>query len=327
MSAAEHGDTGEPGDPAEPGDLERRYAAELAWAGAHVPVTGPPTARERPWATVLRLPTGDGPVWLKATAPAARAEVGLYGVLAARAPEAVLVPLARDEDRGWLLLPDGGPTVRDGAPERVAAAVADAMPVHAALQRAVVPARAEMLAAGLPDASPAVLPERLEEALAVTGLDDDVPRRRALVARWAAELDGGPGADLVTVDHQDLHPGNVLTATDEHGPRFYDWGDAVLAHPFACLLVALGGLARTLGVGPDDPAVTTARDAYLDGFADLAGHDDLVRTATVACRAAVVARALTWHRAVGGAVPEHRFAGAPRATLATLGNPSPFDAV
>ncbi|HEY2225915.1 phosphotransferase [Actinomycetospora sp.] len=311
---------------AEPGDLERRYAAELAWAAAHTTITGPPTARERPWSTVLCLPTPTGPVWLKATAPAARAEVGLYGVLAARAPRAVLVPLARDEDRGWLLLPDGGPTLRDGPPGQVAAAVAAAMPVYAALQRAVAPARAEVLAAGVPDASPAALPARLEEALAVTGLDDDVPRRRGLVARWAGELADGPGADLVTVDHQDLHPGNVLSATPEHGPRFYDWGDAVLAHPFACLLVALGGLARTLGVAPDDPAVTTARDAYLDGFSDLAGHDDLVRAAVLACRAAVVARALTWHRAVG-AVPEHPFAGAPRSTLATLGNPSPFDAV
>ena len=96
---------------------------------------------------------------------------------------------------------------------------------------------------------------------------------------------------------------------------------------FACLLVALGGLARTLGVAPDDPAVTRACDTYLDGFADLAGHADLVRTADLACRAAVVARALTWHRAVGAAGPEHPFASAPRDTLATLGNPVPVDTV
>lgn len=305
------------------GEFERRYAAELAWAGAHVRITGPPTVRERPWSTVLRLPTPDGPVWLKAIGPSARAEVGLYRVLAARAPEAVLVPLARDDDRGRLLLPDGGPTLRNGPPGAVAAGVVAAMPVYAQLQRAVAPARAEVLVAGVPDASPAALPERLEEALAVTGLDDGVPRRRVLVARWATELADSPGADLVTVDHQDLHPGNILS----RGPRFYDWGDAVLAHPFACLLVALGGLARTLGVAPDDPAVTTARDAYLDGFADLARHADLVRTAELACRAAIVARALTWYRAVGTAGPEHPFAAAPRDTLATLENPSPFDAV
>jgi hypothetical protein len=305
------------------GDLESRYADALAWAAGHVRPTGPPTARERPWSTVLRLPTADGPVWLKVTTPTARAEVRLYRVLAERAPDAVLVPLARDDGRGRLLLPDGGPTLRDGPPERVAAGVAAALPVYAALQRAVAPTRAEVLRAGVPDASPAALPARFAEALAVTGLDDDVARRRALVAQWAARLAEAPGADLVTVDHQDLHPGNVLA----YGPRFYDWGDAVLAHPFASLLVALGGLARTLGVGPDDSAVRTARDAYLDGFADLAGHDELVRTADLACRAGVVARALTWHRAVGAAGPDHRFAQAPRRTLAVVGSPSPFDAV
>jgi hypothetical protein len=305
------------------GDLEARFGEELAWAADHVAITGPPHPRERPWSTVLRLPTADGPVWLKVTTPAARAEVRLYRVLAGRAPEAVLVPLARDDERGLLLLPDGGPTLRDGPPERVAAGVTAALPVYAALQRAVAPVRAEVLGAGIPDASPAALPARFEEALAATGLDDDVPRRRALVANWAHELAGSPGADLVTVDHQDLHPGNVLA----YGPRFYDWGDAVLAHPFASLLVALGGLARTLGVGPDDSAVRTARDAYLDGFADLAGHDELVRTADLACRAGVVARALTWHRAVGAAGPDHRFAQAPRRTLAVVGSPSPFDAV
>ncbi|MCD2193037.1 aminoglycoside phosphotransferase family protein [Actinomycetospora endophytica] len=299
------------------------HTDELAWAAEHVRITGEPVARARPWSTVLRLPTPDGPVWLKATTPAARAEVGLYRVLAARAPEAVLVPLARDDDRGWLLLPDGGPTLRDGPPEQLAAAVATALRIYARLQRAVAPAHAEVLATGVPDATPAALTDRFDEAVAATGFDDDVPRRRALVARWAAGLTDAPGADLVTVDHQDLHPGNIL----RRGPRFYDWGDAVLAHPFACLLVALGGLARTLGVAPDDPAVTRARNAYLAGFSDLAGHDDLVRTAETACRAAVVARALTWHRAVGAAGPEHPFAGAPRETLATLGNPSPFDAV
>ena len=308
------------------GDLEARFGEELAWAAGSVRLTGAPVARERPWSTVLRLPTADGPAWLKITTPAARAEVRLYRVLAQRAPDAVLVPLARDDERGWLLLPDGGPTLRDSAGvdgARVADGVVTAMPVYAALQRAVAPARGEVLDAGLPDASPAALPARFAEAVAATGFDDDVARRRALVTDWAARLADAPGADLVTVDHQDLHPGNILI----RGPRFYDWGDAVLAHPFASLLVALGGLARTLGVGPDDAAVRAARDAYLDGFADLAGHDELVRTADLACRAAVVARALTWHRAVGGAGPDHPHAGAPRRTLAVVGNASPFDAV
>ena len=62
----------------------------------------------RPWATTLRVPTADGAVWLKAAAPRTRFEIALYGLLAREVPEHVLVPLAVDVARGWVLLPDGG---------------------------------------------------------------------------------------------------------------------------------------------------------------------------------------------------------------------------
>ena len=38
------------------------------------------------------------------------------------------------------------------------------------------------------------------------------------------------------------------------------------------------------------------RDAYLDGFADLAPHAELVRTLELARRLALIAHALTWDR-------------------------------
>lgn len=185
----------------------------------------------------------------------------------------------------------------------------------------MAPRRAELLAVGVPDASLGALDARCAEAVAVTGLPDG-GACRAAVAGWARELADAPGADLVTVDHQDLHPGNVLAA----GPRFYDWGDAVVAHPFASMLVGLGGPARTLGVEPDAPVVRAARDAYLDVFADLAPHAELVAACAVACRAAVVARSLTWHRAVGDAGDDHPLAAAARETLARFADPSPFAA-
>ncbi|MDL5154952.1 phosphotransferase [Actinomycetospora termitidis] len=297
------------------GGVEQRFAAELAWADARTTRTGPPTARERSWASVLRLPTADGPVWLKVTTPPTRPEVGLYRLLAATVPDAVLVPLALDEGRGLLLLPDGGSTLADGPRERLAPDLAEAFAAYGRLQRAMAPHRAELVAIGLPDAAPAALDARCAEAVAVTGLPD-AEACRAAVAGWARVLATAPAADLVSVDHQDLHPGNVLTSG-----RFYDWGDAVVAHPFASMLVGLGALARTLGVDPDDRAVRRVRDAYLDVFADLAPHAELVATCTLACRAAVVARALVWHRAVGGEGP---YADAARETLATYSAPSPF---
>jgi hypothetical protein len=82
--------------------------------------------------------------------------------------------------------------------------------------------------------------------------------------------------------------------------RFYDWGDSVVAHPFASMLVALGFVRDQLG----DDAVSRPRDAYLEVFSDLAPHGELVAEMELACRVAKIARVLTWARAVGGHADE-----------------------
>lgn len=266
--------------------------------------TGEVTQRHRAWSTVLRVPTADGPVWLKEPCAAMAHEVGLHALLARLAPDAVATPLAVDDRK--LLLPDTGPSVRDTDTDP-SAALTEALPRYARLQRAVAPHLDAMRALGVPVATPPALPARYDEAVATIGADGG---RRDEVVAWSDELSGTAPS---TVDHQDLHVGNVLL-----DGRFADWGDAVLAHPFASLLVALGSLRRTLGVAPDDPAITRPRDAYLDVFADLAPRDELRHLAETACRAAVIARALTWQRA---ASTDPRFADAPRETLAALGDP------
>ena len=78
----------------------------------------------------------------------------------------------------------------------------------------------------------------------------------------------------------------------------YDWGDSVIAHPFASLLVALGFVRRTFHAGLDDARVTRVRDVYLAQFAGLGSHEELVRSAELACHVGKVARSLTWARAI-----------------------------
>jgi hypothetical protein len=278
----------------------------LAWVteatGLHP--TGEPTQRHRAWSTVLRVPTAEGPVWVKEPCAGMAHEVGLHALLARVAPDAVAAPLAVDGRR--LLLPDTGPSVRDTGADP-SAALTEALPRYARLQRAASDHLQAMHDLGVPDATPAALPARYAEAVATIGAGDG---HRDEVAGWAAELAGTAPS---TVDHQDLHVGNVLV-----DGRFADWGDAVLAHPFASLLVALGSLRRTLEVAAEDPVITRPRDAYLEVFADLAPRDELRNLAETACRAAVIARALTWTR---GPAADPRFADAPRETLAALGEP------
>ena len=303
---------------------------QIAWiderlAEAGLERTGEPEEHSmRPWASVLRVPTSGGPVWLKATGPQARFEVGLYELLERVTPSAVLTPLGISVARGWFLLPDGGPSFGDrleGA--ALVEAIAGALPVYARLQRDLSAHTDELLALGVSDMRPEVMPARFEEAAEVVRAYverrgdesegeqlDQVIRMRETVAGWCERLAGG--AVPPSLDHNDLHAWNILgEGTDV---RFYDWGDAVVAHPFASML-ALGWVPMS------DSARERLRDAYLGPFADLAPHGELVEELELACRVGKVARAMTWHRSVSAYAPdevEERWLSGPAESLFSL---------
>jgi hypothetical protein len=280
--------------------------AELAAAGIE-PLGALEVTRERPWGSVGRIATDRGTLWLKAAAPATAFEAGIYAVLAEVAPDHVLAPVALDTTRGWLLLPDGGPP----AP-RTPDVLVEARRAYASLQRAAAPRVDALLSAGVPDMRPQALPNRVDEALGFVPavLAERLAPLRPQIVAWCDQL-AGPAS----IDHNDLHTGNLFA-----DGRFYDWGDAVVAHPFACLLVPLD-VAR-------DP--TPVLHAYLDGYADLAPRDDLVATARQAVQLAKIARAQTWERALRAAPPgdpdAERFRDAPAQALAGLWD-APWDRV
>ena len=204
----------------------------------------------RPWATLLSVPTSQGTVWLKATGPDTAFEVGLYALLARVVPDHVLTPLAIDAARGWIVLPDGGPPLGEQAHgEPLVAALAEVLPRYGELQRALAPHVGELLALGVSDMRPAAMVGRFDEGVAA--MEEYVDRRgggsdREAVARVAALRDTYAGwcERLVaapvppSLDHNDLHPWNVLAADGAGRARFYDWGDGVVAHPFASMLLA-----------------------------------------------------------------------------------------
>lgn len=295
------------------------------------------THRIRPWAAVLTAPTDAGPVWLKACAPTTSFEVQLYRVLGETVPDRVLAPLATDPARGWLLLPDSGPSLADGRAEADAdLALADPLLVYGDVQRALAERVPEMLVVGVADMRPRMMLDRFEEALEATGpiaADSDDPddrsrhRRvgalRPRVAEWCAQLAASAVPD--SLDHNDLHPGNVLPGAA--GVRFYDWGDAVVAHALAGGHLPLRLMAES-GGGDTDARYVAARDAYLDGFADLAPGEDLRATLRVARQLAKVTRVLTWDRAVAAArrtgdESVGKWADAPLRALFTLLDPPP----
>ncbi len=94
--------------------------------------------------------------------------------------------------------------------------------------------------------------------------------------------------------------------TDGHH-RFFDWGDASVAHPFLSLLVALRMAAAALGLRAGDPALARLRDAYLEPWRAFGSPEELREQCRVALLVAPLARALTWRRILRGVHPDERW--------------------
>ncbi|MFB9445645.1 phosphotransferase [Dactylosporangium vinaceum] len=165
----------------------------LEWAGHHVTVTGPPV-QHKTWnlAALFRLPTTDGPVWLKAIPPFAAAEPAALAAYATADP--ALVPSVIAAARGRILLSD--------IPGRDGWSATDT-DVTAAVTRLVeAQARLTTPLTGGPDRRPAVHP--------AVG-----PPRRLRPAH--------------TLVRGDFHPGNWRVTAAR--PVLFDFADAHLGHP------------------------------------------------------------------------------------------------
>lgn len=275
-------------------------------ARAGLPRTGPALARGRPYSVVARVPTEGGTAWFKASPPASRFEPALIAALAAWHPDRFAAPIAVDLDRAWSLTRDGGPTLREQESRTGDAGSWHAtLRGYAELQLSLSRRAGDLLALGLADLRPGSVPGQFEKLLAdpaterVIDAPDGITRGqyRALcllaprLRAWCAELgDLGVPASL---DHADVHPGNIFAVTRTP----FDWGDAAVAHPFASLLVALRTAAEHASLPPRSRELAVLTDNYLQPWL-AAGHSRAAadRSLALALRIAPLARALTWGR-------------------------------
>jgi hypothetical protein len=217
---------------------------------------------DMPWSRVWQV---DG-CYRKWCGPSQRFEVALTVALASRWADRVTEVVDHGDD--WLLLRDAGTPLRAfGDAED---AWLSALPLYAELQQREAAHVDAHLAAGVPDQRVETLLERFEE----------FPRFAHFRARFAELLE-----QLTlppTVQHDDLHGGNVFAR--DGVIRVIDWGDTVIGHPFATLLV-------TLRVYDGDPQ--PLRDAYLEAWGrEYADELD------AAAQVAAFTRILSWRRIV-----------------------------
>jgi hypothetical protein len=231
-------------------------------------------------------------------------------------PGRVLQPLAINAERGWSLLPDGGRTLSELLDTEPDLRVwEELLRQYAALQRALTDRVDDLLALGVPDLRAARLPALFAELLAdevvreQVGVPDGLsePEYAALcavgprLADWCAELAASPIAP--TLDHSDLHEGQVFAA-DDGRYVFFDWGDASIGHPFSSLLVALRVAAHRFGLAETE--LTRLRDAYLEPWTAEQSAAQLRHTVDLAVRLGAISRAASWQRIFPQAGPEMR---------------------
>jgi hypothetical protein len=272
-----------------------------------MPLTGPiEQPRVRPWATVLHAPTRQGKVWCKGMVEPVAHEPVAVSIMSRIAPARLPRLLASDADRRLMLTADGGMRLRDLEDERRDPRRWLAMlRTYARLQRDVEHAADELAGAGVPDRRLALLPglvSDLVDELKPEGVDG-LPER---VAAACAELAALRIPE--TIEHSDLHDAQVFV--DPEGDRFFDWGDASVAHPFMTLTVALRMFSSTVGVPDDSPEVGAAIDAYLERWRSLGPLAALRRSAALGRALGGASRALTWHAiAVAAPATEREFPG------------------
>lgn len=286
-------------------------ATALAWVEDQLgrlglQITGPVEQPHiRPWSTAISVPTSGGLIWFKAGGPGNGYEARLLDALARWHTQGILAPLAVDLERGWLLLPDGGPRlgdILDGGPDidgwlRI-------LPMWAAMQRELEPRAEELIAIGVPDVRPARVPAELEALVEDPSTElgeDDRGRMRALMPAFALTCVELESLDIsASLQHDDLHAWNVFVGDD--GDRIFDWGDSSIAHPFGSLLVTFRSIvSRDLDDGEHGRrALERLRDAYLEPWTDKHPRDVLNAAVLLAMRLAIVGRALSWKRALVG---------------------------
>ncbi|MGW0996885.1 aminoglycoside phosphotransferase family protein [Streptomyces sp. NPDC002523] len=301
-------DRGRYPDGVTPWEQETWRAAALDWVdgalAAHgLRAGGDLRVRLRPWSVLMRVPVaGREAVWFKASPPAGGFEAALSAVLARWVPEHVLAPLAVDTDRGWSLLPDGGDLFRDvlerdAVPPR---AWEDLLRQYASMQRALVPHAEEIGKAGVPRIRTPELPESFDELLAANPVltpaeHATLARLRPRLVEWSAELAALGIPD--SLDHADLHDGQLFNP--EPGRyTFFDWGDAVVSHPFCSLWVPVRRACDQYGAD----VLPRLRDAYLEPWTG-AGRTtaELRRAVRLAWRFGAMGRVRAWGRLFPGA--------------------------
>lgn len=285
-----------------------QHDAAAAWARE---ILGPirlHPLKVRPWGATWKVDHPDHPdgVYLKCSTARTGHEAALLQILTRICPELLPELLAADPARHRLIVGSAGQVLRERTVPGHVDLIAWCTLVEqfARLQCDLVSQDEDLaddlIAVGVPD-------ERLDRYPDLLGALAEAPylptaerdRLRALAERWTTTEPVPHPLVPASVQHGDLHDSNV--AVDAQGAyRFFDFGDASVAHPFTTMDIPLR-LAHRNGLDP--AGITRLEDAYLEVFTDLGDLEALRSELHQVLAVAPLLRAHAWLRALSADTP------------------------
>ncbi|WP_214891491.1 aminoglycoside phosphotransferase family protein [Exiguobacterium sp. s142] len=269
------------------------------WLDGHVPGVTWRVVKDTDLTYLMYGEYGADRYYAKAVTAISGGEAELSMHLAERHPGLVPEVIAIAATRNWLLMRDiGGDALREYPKHsRYKAAVRQ----YAKLQRKEANYMDTLLAYGIPDRRPARLKEEIRTYLPelCTGLDRDKAEAvLALQDELLTMCDELATGLPMSLEHGDLHGGNIFWREQKDDLCILDWGDATVTHPFFSVRVFWNALYDLL---PEDDEVAwyeqiqKMRTVYLAEWEGVAPRDVLWRHLLIAEELGCVYRALSWH--------------------------------
>ncbi|GAB3753177.1 hypothetical protein GCM10027591_01520 [Zhihengliuella somnathii] len=267
------------------------------------------------FSTQISFPTDHGTLFFKANNPGQHAEVSVTATAANLVPDQLIMPLAIEPRRGWMISPDYGRTLTE-LPTTDYKLWARMLRDFAALQQELAGFGETLFDAGLLHLDPAWLPHYIDEQLM---LHASMPAKHPLhlpagdaeyLDRHLGEVKGmceflAAGPIPLSLEHNDLHRGNAFVpSSPEERLRFMDLGDAYWAHPFASLATPIRVMCEELDATPQDPRIRSVITAYLQQWAEFGTPDELWEYVEPALRAGKLQQHAMAMRVLSGADEE-----------------------
>ncbi|MBA4383192.1 MAG: hypothetical protein C0410_00500 [Anaerolinea sp.] len=273
----------------------------------------PQQIHSAPWSVVYEVSTNKGAHFFKALCPVLKHEALLAKQLSLWHPNLVQPVLEVEPERGWLLMPDGGTTLRQVLEKTPSVNYwKKILPQYAKLQQALIPHQQDLLALGVRDRRLKILPDLVKnlvsnrESLCIgqsDGLSNSeydlfmgvMPKILKLCETLAQY------AIPETLQHDDFHDGNIFVVQNEF--RFFDWAESFIAHPFFSMVVTLRSIAYRFDLEEDSAELRELETLYLNEWQEYASLKRLREAFELAMVIGRINRALTWHMVVSS-LPE-----------------------